>query len=143
MNIYSNSHRILSVNNDTICWIDENINPYTGDWISRTRLKSWKNGTWDDSKGGVERGKDYNHSSFCNLIISGLMGVRPQEDGSIIINPLVPDGCWDYFCLDNVYCQGKTITIIFDKKGKNMVGEKVLWFTWTINVYLIRQRCRK
>lgn len=52
------------------------------------------------------------------------MGVRPQEDGSIIINPLVPDGCWDYFCLDNVYCQGKTITIIFDKKGKNMVGGK-------------------
>ena len=42
LNIYSNSHRILSVNNDTICWIDENINPYTGDWISRTRLKSWK-----------------------------------------------------------------------------------------------------
>jgi len=34
--------------------------------------RPWKNGTWDDSKGGVERGKDYNHSSFCNLIISGL-----------------------------------------------------------------------
>ena len=120
LNIYSNSHRILSVNNDTICWIDENINPYTGDWISRTRLKSWKNGTWDDSKGGVEKeGKIITTLLFCNLIISGLMGVRPQEDGSIIINPLVPDGCWDYFCLGiTVYCQGKTITIIFDKKGK-------------------------
>ena len=147
LNIYSNSHRILSVNNDTICWIDENINPYTGDWISRTRLKSWKNGTWDDSKGGVERGKDYNHSSFCNLIISGLMGVRPQEDGSIIINPLVPDGCWDYFCLDNVYCQGKTITIIFDKKGKKYgrgkgfivyVDDKCLSHTTRVQKVVIR-----
>lgn len=117
LKIYSNSHRILSTHNDTLCWIDENINPYTGDWISRTRLKSWKNGTWDDSKGGVERGKDYNHSSFCNLIISGLMGIRPQENGTIVINPLVPDGYWDYFCLDNVYYQGKTITLIYDKKG--------------------------
>lgn len=114
---YSNSHRILSDKNDTICWIDENLNPYTGDWISRTRLKSWKDGTWDNSKGGVERGKDYNHSSFCNLIISGLMGIRPQDDGSIIVNPLIPDGYWEYFCLDNVYCQGKNITIIYDKKG--------------------------
>lgn len=114
---YSNSHRRVTESNDTICWIDENINPYTGDWISRTRLKTWANGTWDDSKGGVERGKDYNHSSFCNLIISGLMGIRPQDDGSIVINPLVPEGYWDYFCLDNVYCQNKAITVIFDKKG--------------------------
>ena len=27
-------------------WIDENINPFTGDWISRTRLKGWEAGTW-------------------------------------------------------------------------------------------------
>ena len=45
-------------------WIDENLNPSTGDWISRTRLKAWKNGTWDAGKGGVERGKDYNHSTY-------------------------------------------------------------------------------
>lgn len=147
LRIYGNSHRILSDNNDTICWIDENINPYTGDWISRTRLKSWKAGTWDNSKGGVERGKDYNHSSFCNLIISGLIGTRPQDDGSIIINPLVPDNCWDYFCLDNVYCQGKTITVIFDKKGEKYgkekgfmiyVDGKKLYHTATVQKMVIR-----
>lgn len=117
LKIYSNSHRLTTDKGDTICWIDENLNPYTGDWISRTRLKSWSNGTWDNSKGGVERGKDYNHSSFCNLIISGLIGVHPQDDGSVIIRPLVPEGHWDYFCLDNVYCQGKMLTIIYDKNG--------------------------
>ena len=39
----------------------------------------------------LSSGDVYKRQSFCNLIISGLMGVRPQEDGSIIINPLVPD----------------------------------------------------
>lgn len=101
-----------------ICWIDENLNPYTGDWLSRTRLQSWKNNTWDESKGGVERGKDYNHSSFCNLIISGLMGVCPQENGDVVIDPLIPEGYWDYFCLANVYCNGNFISVIYDKTGK-------------------------
>ena len=62
LNIYSNSQRIVTEQGDTVCWIDENLNPYTGDWISRTRLKQWHNGTWDEGKGGIERGKDYNHS---------------------------------------------------------------------------------
>lgn len=115
---YSNSHRLLSERNDTICWIDENLNPHTGDWISRTRLKSWNNGTWDAGKGGVERGKDYNHSSFCNLVISGLVGIRPQDDGSLVVNPLVPEGHWDYFCLDNAHYQGKRVTVIFDRTGR-------------------------
>lgn len=75
LNIYSNSYCILLVNNDMICWIDENINFYMGDWILRICLKLWKNGIWDDFKGGVERGKDYNYFFFCNLIILGLMGV--------------------------------------------------------------------
>jgi hypothetical protein len=26
----------------------------------------------------VERGKDHNHSTFCDLIISGLVGIRPR-----------------------------------------------------------------
>ncbi|WP_106831302.1 MGH1-like glycoside hydrolase domain-containing protein [Parabacteroides pacaensis] len=118
LNIYSNSHRRVTEKKDTICWIDENLNPYTGDWISRTILKTLKNGNWDSLKGGVERGKDYNHSSFCNLVISGLIGVRPQNDGKILINPLVPDNVWEYFCLDNLYCQGKIISVMYDKSGK-------------------------
>ena len=109
---YSNSHRL-----DGKCWIDENINPDTGDWISRTRLMTWKNGTWWAGKGGVERGKDYNHSTFCDLVITGLLGVQPQADGSIVIEPLIPDGQWDWFCLDCVECCGKTLTILYDKDG--------------------------
>jgi hypothetical protein len=98
-------------------WIDENLNPFTGDWISRTRLKSWKNGTWDAGKGGQERGKDYNHSTFCDLVISGLIGLRPRADQTVDVNPLVPEGKWDWFCLDNVAYHGRTLTILYDRTG--------------------------
>ena len=59
---YSKQHKLKNENGETINWIDENINPFTGDWISRTRLKNWDGKGWSDEKGGVERGKDYNHS---------------------------------------------------------------------------------
>jgi hypothetical protein len=57
-------------------YIDENMNPDTGDWIARTRLSRWKNGAWDPAKGGEERGKDYNHSTFCDLVLSSTEGDR-------------------------------------------------------------------
>jgi len=115
--IYTQSHRLTRDDGTVVPWIDENINPFTGDWISRTRLKTWQNGTWSRSKGGVERGKDYNHSSYCDLIISGLIGIRPQEDGVLAVNPLIPDDEWDYFCLEDVMCHGKRITVMYDKTG--------------------------
>jgi hypothetical protein len=117
LQIYTLSHRLTKDDGAVVPWIDENINPFTGDWISRTRLKTWKNGTWSDEKGGVERGKDYNHSTFCDLIISGLIGLRPQEGGELVVNPLLPDDVWDYFCLEDVMYHGKRITIVYDKTG--------------------------
>ena len=117
LKIYTKCHRLKRQDGKIVPWIDENLNPYTGDWIARTRLKSWKDGTWSDSKGGKERGKDYNHSSYCDLIISGLVGLRPQPGDIIEVNPLVPAGMWDWFCLDNVLYHGRIITILWDKTG--------------------------
>ncbi|MDR2915961.1 MAG: hypothetical protein LBV74_14245 [Tannerella sp.] len=114
---YSLSHRIIDEEGRILPWIDENMNPYTGDWISRTRLKVWENETWSDNKGGVERGKDYNHSTYCDILISGLIGIRAQEDNSIVVNPLLPDNAWDWFCLDGVRYKGKTVTVLFDRYG--------------------------
>ena len=113
---YAKSHSIINEQGENQKWIDENLNPFTGDWISRTRLKSWDKGTWSNEKGGVERGKDYNHSGFCDLVISDLLGLKPQLDDRIEINPLIPEN-WDWFCLDRVYYHGKEITIIWDKHG--------------------------
>ncbi len=64
-----------------------------------------------------ERGKDYNHSSFCDLVISGLLGLQPQVDGSLVIEPLIPEGKWDYFCLDGIVCAGRNVVVLYDKDG--------------------------
>ena len=118
LQIYAKCHYLTKDDGTVVPWIDENINPFTGDWISRTRLKTWKDDTWSRDKGGVERGKDYNHSTYCDLIISGLIGIQPQEGGILTVNPLLPEGVWDYFCLENVMYQGKKITVLYDKTGK-------------------------
>lgn len=114
---YAKSHRLKTDDGTVVPWIDENLNPFTGDWIARTRLKSWKDGTWNPAKGGVERGKDYNHSTFCDLIITGLIGLRPRADDMVEVNPLVPDDKWDFFCLDRVPYHGRMLTILYDRTG--------------------------
>jgi hypothetical protein len=114
---YVKSHHRTREDGKTVMWIDENINPFTGDRISRTRLKTWKNGTWDEGKGGVERGKDYNHSTFCDLIINGLIGFRPLLEDAFEVCPLVPPDI-EYFALDRLRYHGMEITILYDKTGK-------------------------
>lgn len=118
LSIYAASQQKVNTDGLRVKWIDENLNPYTGDWISRTRLENWDMNGWSAQKGGVERGKDYNHSSFCDLIISGLIGLRPQVGNQLIVAPLVPENTWDYFCLDNIAYHGKILTILYDKNGR-------------------------
>jgi len=93
-------------------WIDENLNPYDGDWIARTLLKERR-------QLPDERGKDYNHSTFCDLVITGLVGLRPRPDEILEVNPLIPPGTWDYFCLDQVSYHGRIITILYDRTGSH------------------------
>ena len=114
---YSRQHKLEIENGKIVNWIDENINPFTGDWISRTRLKNWDGEGWSQGKGGVERGKDYNHSGFTDLILSDLLGIKPKIDNTIEINPLIPDD-WEWFAVDNLYLQGKKFSLIWDKTGK-------------------------
>ncbi len=117
LKIYTRSHQLKLDAGRVVPWIDENLNPFTGDWISRTRLKSWNKGTWDAGKGGVERGKDYNHSTYCDLVISGLIGLRPRADDTVEVHPLVPAD-WEWFCLDRIPYHGRNLTVLWDKTGK-------------------------
>jgi hypothetical protein len=133
---YAKSHKRTNQKGEIINWIDENINPFTGDWISRTRLKKWENGTWSKEKGDVERGKDYNHSGFCDLVISDLLGLKPQIDGSIKIKPMVPES-WDWFCIDRVLSNGREIRVVWDKYGeKYKIGKGFMIF---INDKLVKK----
>ncbi len=114
---YAQSHSLTRTDGTTVPWIDENLNPYTGDWISRTRLKNWNNQGWSDGKGGKERGKDYNHSGYCDLIIADLIGFKPHHDHGFTLQPLVPED-WEWFCLDHLRYHQRDLTIVWDKSGK-------------------------
>ena len=85
--------------------------PYIGEYLDET------NGAW--LMGDRERSRYYNHSTFNDLVITGIAGIRPQADGSVEINPLVPAGQWPYFCLDNVSYHGHTLTVIYDHDGQH------------------------
>ena len=58
----------------------------------------------------------YNHSSYNNLVISGLCGIRPDESDTLTINPLI-DNSIQYFYLDDVRYHGRKLTIIYDQEG--------------------------
>ncbi|NMA73542.1 MAG: six-hairpin glycosidase [Bacteroidales bacterium] len=83
--------------------------PYIGEYLDEVT------GYW--LKGDQERSRYYNHSTFNDLIITGLIGLRPRSDRTIEVHPLIPENKWDWFCLDNVNYHGKTITIVWDKNG--------------------------
>jgi len=107
---YSNSHRRINEQGNKLCWIDENINPFTGDWIARTMKVS-------QNSQPEERGKDYNHSEFCDIIISDLVGLRPSMNDELVIDPLLPEDLWNWFCLDHIRYHNNNLTIVWDKDG--------------------------
>ena len=116
---YARSHQRKLPDGKSIPWIDENQNPANGDWIARTRLIEMLTANPEGvaKKGPLDRGQAYNHSTFCDLVINGLVGLRPQSDGTVVVNPLVPPDTWDWFCLDRVPYHGRMLTILWDKTG--------------------------
>jgi hypothetical protein len=84
--------------------------PYLGEYQDE------KTGEW--LKGDNPRSSYYNHSGFADLIITGLVGLKPRPDNMVEIFPLVPAGQWDYFCLDQVRYHGRMLTVLWDKTGQ-------------------------
>ncbi len=113
---YAKSHHRVT-ENGMVDWIDEVRHPLRDEWSSRELLESWG---WKEEKGGYERGKDYNHSTFCDLIISGIVGVDTKGE-KLIVNPIIPKD-WDWFKLENLSYRGRTYTVIYDKNG-NKYGQ--------------------
>jgi hypothetical protein len=67
----------------------------------------------------------YNHSSFNNLIITGLCGIRPSESDTLLINPLLDDSI-QYFFLDDVSYRGHKLSVIYDRDGSRYKAGKGL-----------------
>ena len=73
---------------------------------------------------GLPRSHHYNHSGYDDLIITGLVGLRPRADNILEINPLIPTDAHstnsiDCFCLENVPYHGQLATIVFDRDGSH------------------------
>lgn len=84
--------------------------PYIGEYQDEVT------GYW--LKGDQERSRYYNHSTFNDLMISGLIGLRSAAGKSFVVNPLIPAEKWSWFCLDQVKYHGKMLTIVWDKTGE-------------------------
>ncbi len=111
---YANQHKRITEDGRDVMWIDEVLSPTSHVWTSREILK---NLGWRKEKGGLERGKDYNHSTFCDLVISLLTGFS-ETNGNVNFAPIIPDD-WTYFTLDNLYIRGDRYTLKYDRDGKN------------------------
>lgn len=100
---YARSQTLKLPDGSRIPWIDEVQDPYTGDWIAYRR---WKRTSC----------RTYNHSTFCDIVISGLVGFQVKADGTCAAKPLIPDS-WDWFRLENVPVRGKLVAVSFDRDG--------------------------
>lgn len=95
----------------TYAWSQQkNGKPYLGEYQDE------KTGYW--LKGDNPRSSYYNHSGFADLVISDLIGLKPRNDNTIEIHPLIPKNKWDWFCLDNIPYHGRVLTILWDKTGE-------------------------
>ncbi len=94
-------------------YIAENLHPDTGGWIADF----------------PNRSEHYNHSTYNDLILSGLLGIHPVLGNQIEINPLIPDN-WNYFSVDNLIYHGHTFSFKYNKtsgldifcNGKKLAG---------------------
>ena len=86
-----------------------NGTPYIGEYLDEVT------GDWINGKGG--RSRYYNHSTFADLLITGVVGLRPRADDTVEISPLLPDGVWNWFCLEGVNYHGHMLTIFWDEDG--------------------------
>ena len=67
---------------------------------------------------GYNHSEDYNHSTYTDLVINGLLGLRPSTGTQLTIKPLVP-ASWDHFACENVPYHGHNITVAYDKDGSH------------------------
>ena len=109
---YAKSHYKKNNNNEKIDWIDEVLHPFKQEWTSVTYLKEHN---FPKQMGPKGRGKDYNHSTFCDLVISGLCGIEIKDD-ILISNPIVSDEI-EYFRISDLHHKGKSYSFEY-RKGR-------------------------
>ena len=91
-----------SQNYDGLPYIGEYLDEVTGQWL----------------KGRDPRSFYYHHSTYADLLITGLVGLRPRMDDTVEVDPLLPERQWEWFCLEGVPYRGHRLTILWDRTGE-------------------------
>ncbi|HEV8124326.1 MAG TPA: discoidin domain-containing protein [Gemmatimonadales bacterium] len=73
------------------------------------------NGSWEGHD-TPNHSPNYFHSGYVNLVITGLVGLRPRADDSVEVNPLAPRD-WPWFALDDVWYHGRRLAVLWDRDG--------------------------
>src|SRR5205823_10519230 len=88
---YTKTHR-----KDGRPYIAEAANPDTGSW---------------DGHDTPNHSEHYFHSGYVDLVVTGLVGLRPRDDGRVEVHPLAPEA-WDYFALDDLPYRGRRLSVV-------------------------------
>jgi hypothetical protein len=96
LRIYTRTQRL-----DGRPFVAEGANPDDGSWQGFN--------TFDHSE-------HYFHSGYVDLVITGLVGLRPRADDTLEVNPLAPDD-WSWFALDDVAYHGHRVSVLWDRDG--------------------------
>ena len=95
-------------------WIDENCHPDKPEWLSRDIILANPEMRERFPK---ERGKDYNHSTFCDLVVSGIVGIVPDGASGFAVDPLC-DPRWDYFTFSHLAYRGHDVEVSW-RRGRS------------------------
>lgn len=100
----------------------ENLHPDQGYW--NTRQWRWQSGAPEST---IARGDDYFHSSYIDLVIGGLFGLRASPDighglFNLTVSPIVAPciiSKTNYFALDGVRAGAHDISVLWDVNGQH------------------------
>jgi hypothetical protein len=67
---------------------------------------------------GLKRSHHYFHSGFNDLVLSGLVGIRPSADDVLVVNPLA-DASIKYFRAERIIYHGHEIAVQWDADGSH------------------------
>ena len=76
--------------------------PWTGEFYNGD------NGQWKTAE------RDYNHSTWLDVLIPELIGVVPRNDDVLEVDPLLPEDTFRFFLLDGLRYHGHDVTVAWD-----------------------------
>ena len=100
---YAYSHRDM----DGTPWLDEDMDPDTGIWLAREILRQQEDYDLKD------RGRHYNHSTFIDLVMTGICGICPSQENILTIRPLGTSLA--FFAATDIPYHGHIISVQWDK----------------------------